>query len=53
MVRTVANGQPAVAAYLQGQPFGVAVLDVRRDGIAGVTVFDDPGLVARFSPDDG
>jgi RNA polymerase sigma-70 factor (ECF subfamily) len=50
MVRTVANGQPAVAAYLRGEPFGVAVLDVRRDGIAGVTVFNDPALVSRFRP---
>jgi RNA polymerase sigma-70 factor (ECF subfamily) len=50
MDRTVANGQPAAAAYLRGEPFGVAVLDVRRDGIAGVTVFGDPALVARFRP---
>ena len=49
MDRTVANGQPAVAAYLHGQPFGVAVLDVRRDGIAGITVFGDPELVQRFT----
>jgi RNA polymerase sigma-70 factor (ECF subfamily) len=48
MQRTVANGQPAVAAYLQGEPFGVAVLDVRRDGIAGISVFGDPALVERF-----
>jgi RNA polymerase sigma-70 factor, ECF subfamily len=50
MVRTVANGQPAVAAFLHREPFGVAVLDVRRDGIAGVTVFGDPALVPRFRP---
>jgi RNA polymerase sigma-70 factor (TIGR02960 family) len=50
MDRIVANGQPAVAAYLQGQPFGIAVLDARRDGIAGVTVFGDPALVERFMP---
>jgi RNA polymerase sigma-70 factor (TIGR02960 family) len=50
MERTVANGQPAVAAYRHGEPFGVAVLDVRRDGIAAVTVFGDPALVARFRP---
>jgi hypothetical protein len=24
------------------------VLDVRRDGIAGITVFSDPALVGRF-----
>jgi RNA polymerase sigma-70 factor, ECF subfamily len=50
MDRTVANGQPAVAAYRHGQPFGVVVLDVRRDGIAGIMVFNDPGLVPRFMP---
>jgi RNA polymerase sigma-70 factor (ECF subfamily) len=50
MERTISNGQPAVAAHLQGQPFGVAVLDVRRDGIAGITVFSDPALVERFTP---
>jgi RNA polymerase sigma-70 factor, ECF subfamily len=49
MDRTVANGQPAVAAYLDGEPFGIAVLDVRRDGIAGITVFGDPALVPRFT----
>ena len=49
MERTVANGQPAVAAYLRGQPFGIAVLDARRDRIAGITVFGDPALVDRFT----
>jgi len=49
MNRLIVNGQPAVAAYLQGQPFGIAVLDVRRDGIAGVTVFGDPTLVQRIT----
>jgi RNA polymerase sigma-70 factor (ECF subfamily) len=50
MDRTVANGQPAVAAWRHGQPFGIAVLDVRHDGIAGITVFGDPALVTRFTP---
>jgi hypothetical protein len=50
MERTLANGQPAVAAYLHGQPFGIAVLDVRQDGIAGIAVFGDPELVERFKP---
>ena len=49
MDRTVANGQPAVTAYLRGQPLGVAVLDIRRDAIAGITVFGDPALVERFT----
>jgi RNA polymerase sigma-70 factor (TIGR02960 family) len=49
MDRTVANGQPAATAYLHGQPFGVAVLEIRRDAIAGITVFGDPALVERFT----
>ncbi|PKV97148.1 RNA polymerase sigma-70 factor (ECF subfamily) [Amycolatopsis echigonensis] len=48
MDRAVVNGQPAAVVRWQGKPFGVAVLDVRRDGIAGVTVFDDPALVERI-----
>ncbi|WP_460651832.1 RNA polymerase subunit sigma-70 [Kribbella endophytica] len=48
MIPTVANGQPAAIAYRKGTPYGLAVLDVRRDGIAGVTVFDGPELVERF-----
>jgi RNA polymerase sigma-70 factor (ECF subfamily) len=48
MDRTIANGQPAVVAHLRGQPFGVAVLDTRRDGIAAITVFGDPALAGRF-----
>lgn len=48
MDRTIANGQPAVTAYLHGRPFGVALLDVRRDAIAGITVFGDPALPERF-----
>lgn len=50
MVRTVANGQPAVQAFQYGRPFGIAVLDLRRDGIAAVTVFGTPDLVPRFAP---
>jgi RNA polymerase sigma-70 factor (ECF subfamily) len=46
---TVVNGQPAVVAHLHGEPFGVAVLDTRSDGIAAITVFGDPSLVDRFS----
>ncbi|MBO9555998.1 RNA polymerase subunit sigma-70 [Cellulomonas sp.] len=45
---TVANGAPAVVVRLRGEPFGVAVLDVRRDGIAGITVFADAALVERL-----
>ncbi len=49
MEPTIANGQPAAVTYLSGRPYGLAVLDIRRDGIAAVTVFDDPALVAQFS----
>jgi RNA polymerase sigma-70 factor (TIGR02960 family) len=49
MDRMAANGQPAVRAFRHGQPFGVAVLDVRRDAIAAITVFGDPALVERFA----
>ncbi|GAA1025269.1 sigma-70 family RNA polymerase sigma factor [Amycolatopsis albidoflavus] len=48
MDRAVVNGQPAAVVRWHGKPFGVAVLDVRRDGIAGVTVFNDPVLVERI-----
>jgi len=48
MRQIVANGQPAVVAFREGAAFGVAVLDVRRDGIARITVFADPALAARF-----
>ncbi len=50
MEPVVVNGQPAAVVHLKGEPMGVAVLDCRLDGIAAVTVFFDPGLVARFSP---
>jgi RNA polymerase sigma-70 factor (ECF subfamily) len=44
-----ANGQPAAVAYFQGEPFGVAVLDVASGGLRGIVAFADPGLVARFT----
>jgi RNA polymerase sigma-70 factor (TIGR02960 family) len=50
MEPVVANGQPAVRVHRHGRPYGIAVLDVRRDGLAGVAVFDGAGLVARFAP---
>jgi DNA-directed RNA polymerase specialized sigma24 family protein len=49
MVPTIANGQPAVRVLLHGEPLGISVLDLRRDGIAAVTVFGTPDLVARFT----
>jgi len=48
MVPADANGQPAALAWWHGEPFGVAVLTTTTDGIAAVTVFADPDLVARF-----
>jgi len=49
MIPTVVNGQPAAVAYLRGEPFGIAVLDVRADGLRGITVFGDAALVARLA----
>lgn len=49
MAPTSANGQPAALAWWHGEPFGVAVLTPAADGIAAVTVFADPTLVARFA----
>jgi RNA polymerase sigma-70 factor (ECF subfamily) len=56
MVRTRANGQPAVATYLQEagdaegvhRAFGVAVLTIAPGGITRIVVFGDPALVPRF-----
>jgi RNA polymerase sigma-70 factor (ECF subfamily) len=43
----VLNGQPAALAHVDGSPYGAAVLDIRRDGIAAVTVFADPALAVQ------
>jgi RNA polymerase sigma-70 factor, ECF subfamily len=53
MIPTAANGQPAAAAYLRGEDgvyraYGIVVLTVAVDGIAGLVVFGDPGLFAAF-----
>jgi RNA polymerase sigma-70 factor, ECF subfamily len=53
MLPTAANGQPAAAAYLRGpdggyHAYGIVVLTTSRTGIAGIVVFTDPALVARF-----
>ena len=50
MVPTGANGQPAAVSWFRGEPFGLAVLTPAEDGIAAITVFGDPGLVARLAP---
>ncbi len=41
----VVNGQPAVAAWYRGEPFGLSVLTVTTEGVAAVTLFGDPRLV--------
>jgi RNA polymerase sigma-70 factor (ECF subfamily) len=53
MYPTSANGQPAAAAYLLGNDgahhaLGVAVLEPTARGIARISVFGSPALVARF-----
>jgi RNA polymerase sigma-70 factor, ECF subfamily len=48
MVPTIANGQPAAAAYHRGEPFGIAVLTVAETGISRIAVFDDPSLVTAI-----
>jgi RNA polymerase sigma-70 factor (ECF subfamily) len=54
MVATIANGQPAAAAYERGEDgvhraFGLGVLTVAGGGIARITVYGGgPALVARF-----
>jgi RNA polymerase sigma-70 factor (ECF subfamily) len=53
MVPTMANGQPAAAAYRRDTAgayhgFGVAVLAVTAEGIANVVAFCEPRLVTTF-----
>jgi RNA polymerase sigma-70 factor (ECF subfamily) len=48
MRATRANGQPAAVADRYGEPFGVAVLGLRDGGLARISLFTDPGVVARF-----
>jgi RNA polymerase sigma-70 factor, ECF subfamily len=54
MIPTLANGQPAAAAYNRDgngtyHALGVAILTVTTTGIAGITVFGGgPDLVAKF-----
>jgi RNA polymerase sigma-70 factor (ECF subfamily) len=48
MVPAPANGQPAVVAYLRGEPYAVAVLTVRGDRLHRIAVFAEPPVVARF-----
>jgi hypothetical protein len=53
MIPTLANGQPAAAAYRRGSDnihhaYGIVVLTVTATGISRIVVFGDPGLFARF-----
>ena len=48
MVPTTANGQPAFALYAGDEPHAIHVLEVTREGIAGVVAFHDPKLFAAF-----
>ncbi|HLF28378.1 MAG TPA: sigma-70 family RNA polymerase sigma factor [Anaerolineae bacterium] len=53
LMLTRANGQPAFAVYLRGEPgtytaFGIQALDVDGERIAGIVNFGDPALVTRF-----
>ena len=49
LVETAANRQPALAAYARGEdgahrPYGLMVLQVDGDRIAGILGFPDPWL---------
>jgi RNA polymerase sigma-70 factor (ECF subfamily) len=43
-----ANGGHAVVARRHGVPFGVAVLGIRDGGLARISLFTEPAVVARF-----
>ena len=53
MLPTVANGQPAVGAYVRSpagdyEPYGVAVLTPTPTGLTRISVFSTPSLVTHF-----
>jgi RNA polymerase sigma-70 factor (ECF subfamily) len=53
MIPTLANGQPAAAAYRRGSDgihhaYAIVVLTATVTGINRIVVFGDPGLFARF-----
>ncbi|WP_433271763.1 sigma-70 family RNA polymerase sigma factor [Actinosynnema sp. CS-041913] len=55
VVPVAVNGGPGAVSYLRGQDgvyraYAVIVLDLAVDGIAGITLFGDPGVVSRFGP---
>jgi RNA polymerase sigma-70 factor (ECF subfamily) len=49
MVAAPANGQPAVVAYLRGEPYAVVVLTVAGSRLARIALFGEPAVVARFT----
>jgi RNA polymerase sigma-70 factor, ECF subfamily len=48
LVTTAANRQPALAAYMRGQPYGLMVLRLDGERISGILGFPDPRLFERF-----
>jgi RNA polymerase sigma-70 factor (ECF subfamily) len=48
LVRTAANGSPAVAQYRDGRAFGLVVIDVRDGLIAAMTTYLDASLFPVF-----
>lgn len=53
LVRTAANGHPALAAYLPDKTarcrgYGIMVFTITSNGIATITGFPSPGLFERF-----
>jgi RNA polymerase sigma-70 factor (ECF subfamily) len=48
MIPTAANGQPTFAAYNNDHAHAIVVLTLATDGIARITMFHDPGLLAVF-----
>jgi RNA polymerase sigma-70 factor, ECF subfamily len=53
MTYAPANGQPAVVAYLRGEPYAVAVLTVSGDRLGRIAVFSDPAVTSRFISSPG
>ncbi|KAB2381858.1 sigma-70 family RNA polymerase sigma factor [Actinomadura montaniterrae] len=48
LVRTAANGSPAVAQYRDGRAFGLVVIEPRDGLIGALTTFLDPSLFPLF-----
>lgn len=46
---TSANGQPAVAIRMDGEPHALQVLDIRDGLVAGIVVFLDPDSFTPFA----